>query len=331
MFIKIYKTNSAIYKWLKLQLRTTHDKKKYDIYKKMYDSLMISSYNKDIFRLSQDTYALTYTEFLQTRDVVLYEILLDLKKMDYIKMRTTISEYIIEVIYAMNEYLTNIDLTHIYSFLPASSSSFIQQYLTKIISWFKSWKVQLLGTNVMYKLGSSSINTIYNDLNSDDDADEYMLHFLDDEKYNINLYINHSALLFKDNLKINPLDGVSPDGTPYEDKYDLDGDYLKSGTLKFYHRLRIIEDSGDMIEYNDGSNLLLPFNNTPANMDILNAHTPPLEEIDNEPAEIIQEKEDDEDSINGQIIDRINLLSYDYAIDDTEDEDSIDFNFKGVE
>ena len=151
---KIYKTNKAIYNWLLTQLHNTHSKTMYDIYKKLYDSLMISNYNKEIFKLPNDKYALTYTDFLYYRDSILYDALISLKNMDSTLMKAQISNYIIDLVYILNNYIgTNTDLQYIYSYFPGVSVNFVQQYLIKIINWFKSWKVQMLGVNTVYHLG----------------------------------------------------------------------------------------------------------------------------------------------------------------------------------
>ena len=330
--IKIYKTNTAIYKWLKMQIRTTHNKKYYDIYTKMYESLMISDYNRDMFKLSDNTYALTFTEFLKTRDTVLYDILLKLKNMDTAAMKNAINEYIIEIIYVLTDYLASADLTQIYSFLPGGSITFIQQYLIKIINWFKSWKVQMLGTNVIYKMGSPSTVNIYDELNSDDDADEYTLHFIDDlHCYEIvNFYFKDTY--FKDNIKIDPLDGISPDGTPYADKYDLEGDYHWSDKLEFRHRLRIMIDNENKIEYTDNeSNLRLNLNDDSTNVKVVDGHKLIVNTINGDEFLvsdknnlILKSDEDPEDVFTAQILDEINLMSGDYIefsdIEDDEDD-----------
>ena len=70
-------------------------------------------------------------------------------------MQKEISNVIIEATYALDNALSGDNYKHIYSYFPGVSTNFVQQYIFKIIDWFKSWKVQLLGINTVYRLGGS--------------------------------------------------------------------------------------------------------------------------------------------------------------------------------
>lgn len=244
---ELYRTNEAIYKYLITKMAQCSDYDMYQIYKHLYDSMMISKYNKEAFKLSDTTYAKTYTDFLQTRDTVLYEKLRHFKELDIDTMRKTIADNIIEVTYALDEYIDTYSYGYLYSYFPAVSANYIQQYISKIINFFKSWKVQLLGVNTMYKL---------------DDILDNAVKILEDDEYRIKYnqmdysYINHK-------VSVNPMDSYSPNGEKYSDKYkdlvEFSNKYEDKYTID--DRVKIIVRTANMIKYTDNyTNIHLIFN-----------------------------------------------------------------------
>jgi hypothetical protein len=118
-------------------------------------------------------------------------------------MQKSIADNIIEVTYAMDDCVDTYSYGYLYSYFPAVSASYIQQYICKIIDFFKSWKVHLLGINTIYRF--------------DDELENTVKILYDDQMKNTiktkdTVYVN-------DTLKINPLDDVDPDNIPYSDKY----------------------------------------------------------------------------------------------------------------
>ena len=234
---EIYRTNEAIYKYLTKKMVECSDYDMYQIYKHLYDSMMIAKYNKEAFKLENGTYAKTYTDFLQTRDSVLYEKLTYFKSLDIDAMHKEVADNIVEVTYAIDDCVDTYSYGYLYSYFPAVSANYIQQYISKIINFFKSWKVHLLGINTVYKFNDPMENTIK---------------ILEDQEYRIRnnqidyVYINDSAV-------INPMDSYSPDGNKYSDKYE--------DMVKFSHKyednvliddkIRIIRSIADRIEYTD--------------------------------------------------------------------------------
>jgi hypothetical protein len=200
---EMFKINQLCYDYLCKCMVNCTDYKTYQVYQKIYDTLMISEYNKEMFKLSDGTYAETYTEFLQHRDSVLYEKLVYFKSLDTEAMQKSIADNIIEVTYAMDDCVDTYSYGYLYSYFPAVSASYIQQYICKIIDFFKSWKVHLLGINTIYRF--------------DDELENTVKILYDDQMKNTiktkdTVYVN-------DTLKINPLDDVDPDNIPYSDKY----------------------------------------------------------------------------------------------------------------
>jgi hypothetical protein len=245
---ELYRTNEAIYKYLTALMVETDNIHTYEIYKKIYDSLMISKYNKEAFKIGENTYAKTYTDFLETRDAVLYQKLSYFKSLDIDAMRKQIADDIVEVAYAIDDCIDTYSYGYLYSYFPAISASYIQQYIVKIINFFKSWKVHLLGINTVYKF---------------DDPFENTVRALECHKYrnridNIknNVYIYGSA-------KINPIDDVNPSGKKYTDiipdLVQYSHTFYDSCTIR--DRVRIISTTANKLDHfydSDGElNLIL--------------------------------------------------------------------------
>lgn len=234
---ELYKTNEACYKYLATLMVNCSDFDTYMIYKKLFDSLMTSKYNKEAFRIGENRYAKTYTEFLQTRDAVLFDKLMYLRTLDIDAMRKEIADNIIEVTYAIDSMMDIFSYGYLYSYFPAVSASYIQEYICKVINFFKSWKVQLLGINTIYRFDDELENTVK---------------ILYDEQYRNKIrrqdqvYINHS-------VKINPMDAKDPDGYLYTEKYDdlIDISHRYTDTVQIKDAVRLISRTANRLEYTD--------------------------------------------------------------------------------
>ena len=330
--LRIYKTNEAIYKFLMTKMRQTTNKKTYDMYKKLYDSLMITKYNKEIFKIGEDTYAITYTEFLQYRDEILYDKLEYYKTIDIDTMRSMIANEVLDITYALDEAINKDGkLSYIYSYFPAVSMSFVQNYIYKIVNWFKSWKVHLLGINTLYRMGNGVITDANGNIIAEYDGDEYNVKLLYDEQYRIKLPQNQKDGFIYNELKINPYDANDPAGMPYKDKFDIE-EY----TDRLYHhvglkdRIRIITKTADIITYEgyDNEEMHIHLNDDTTKVTVLNGNILKITTINgdefyplNTNEAWMSTDEDPQYTFASQFIDEINLLSGDYIEYDEEDDD----------
>ena len=324
---RIYKTNRAIYRYLLTQMYNTSDKKTYDMYKKLYDSLMTVEYNKEVFRFKDGTYALTYTDFLGERDSVLYKILEELKTMETEAMKTQISNYIIEICYVLNELLSGRGLDSIYSYFPAVSTSFIQQYLYKVINWFKSWKVHLLGINTLYRMGNGVIKDSEGNIIFEADGDDFNVKILYDKSVQIHLQEYKKEPLVRDTIKINPLDSISPDGTPYAEKYDFSDCHLVfRDNVGVKDRIRMFIQTGNKIVIKN-NRIAAHLNDNTTTIEVLDGNQLLIHTINGDEFTIdgnklhIHTNEDVDDTFISQIIDEITLLSGDYINYESLEED----------
>ena len=328
--LNIYNTNKAIYKWLLTQMHNTSDKDMYYVYQTLYDALMITEYNKEIFKGADGIYALTYTDFLKTRDSILYNILIELQNMDPEMMQKAISEYIIDCCYALTEYLHGVDLKHLYNYFPGVSANFIQQYLFKIINWFKSWKVHLLGINTLYRMGNGTITDENGNVLAEVDGDDFTVKILHKKVLRDKLGMFHKDGFIKDTIQINPLDGTSPDGRPYSDKYDFSGSVTRMDErVPLRDRIRMIIKTGNHIEYRDNETQMhLILDDDSTDVSVKDGNKLVIKTINGDEFTVVDKNQlmmstnqSPEDVFISQIIGEINLLSGDYISNPEDDED----------
>lgn len=157
----IFTENKKVHDHIVKQMNNADNKRIYDIYKKIYDSLMITDFNLEFFRLDNGEMAKTYTEFLEYRDSSLFRSLYNIKSITDIEARQRqIYSVISEVVYCLDEYLDNTKLKNIYQAIPSVSGDYVKQYLMKVINFFKSYKVDLLGITTLYTFDDKLSNTI---------------------------------------------------------------------------------------------------------------------------------------------------------------------------
>jgi hypothetical protein len=133
----------------------------YDIYKKIYESLMTVKLNFEFFKKPDGQVAKSFTEFIQCRDAALYLSLLDIKNITNEEdKQMKIINIISEIIYALEEFIDSDNYRFLYTNLPGASANYIIVYMTKIINFFKSYKVYLLGINTVYIFNDPLQNTI---------------------------------------------------------------------------------------------------------------------------------------------------------------------------
>jgi len=103
----------------------------------------------------------TWTEYIQSRDAVLYDSIMKFKGMNDMQSRqTAIVNTMISVIGTLDEWLDSDAFAYIYSTLPGSSADYVQLYMEKVINFFKSYKTHLIEINTVYKFYNKLENTI---------------------------------------------------------------------------------------------------------------------------------------------------------------------------
>lgn len=172
--LEIFVKNREVYRHVTKAMLEADDKHIFDIYKKLYDSLMIMDFTNHYFRLpGTDIIAPTYTEFMKYRDHTLYKILKSVSEIglvdnghgnkvisDLNERRKEIDKYMQSIVIAMQEYIDSDEFRFIYSNIPGQTAEFIQRYVIKVITFFKSFRIDLLGLRTIYILDDEFENSM---------------------------------------------------------------------------------------------------------------------------------------------------------------------------
>lgn len=158
--LNIYIKNRNIYRHVVKQLCTVDDINIYRIYQKIYKALLISQLNTSSFINNSGNFCPTYTEYLKDRDNLLYETIQSIRSLEGEEKNIRISELLDDVINSLEECLQTDKLDFKYISLSAITNELIKKYIYKIINFFKSYTVQLLSMNVIYKFDDQSTNKV---------------------------------------------------------------------------------------------------------------------------------------------------------------------------
>lgn len=149
--MNIFTTNKNIYDHVCKQIWSADNKRIYDIYKKLYDSLMIEKLTFDFFKNPDGTIAKTFKEFLSHRDIVLYNSIVEIENItDKDEQIERITDIINNCVYVIESSVDLSQYKFIFSKLPTVSAESIKQYIFKIVNFFKSYKVQIESINTVY-------------------------------------------------------------------------------------------------------------------------------------------------------------------------------------
>lgn len=218
--IGVYDSNVASYKFLVKAMNKANNKYEYDIYKKVYESLFVTKLN---FKYFSDQNVggkspATYSKFLSNKGSLLYATLQDCKSIAKDSDRqaeiSRVINFVVEDIYC---YLDKDKFAFIFQNIPTVSTDYIRQYLYLILNFFKSYKVDFVNTNILYKFDSR----IHNKVNI---IDEVLFKYIFTKTDTMNI-----SDFFKQNININPSDTIGVleqlyfDITIWAQKHFIDG------------------------------------------------------------------------------------------------------------
>lgn len=159
--LEIYTTNRDIHKHLVEQIHNADNIEIYNIYKKIYDSLMVTTMNNNIFRLDNGEIAPTYTDYFSEKNPILYNHILYIRTLSNKEKENYISETISSIIEVLEENMdTSSEFNFIFSNIPQLSSELIKGYIYKVINFFKSYKVDFTSINIIYKFDDKIDNKV---------------------------------------------------------------------------------------------------------------------------------------------------------------------------
>lgn len=135
------------------------NKRIYDIYKKLYESLMEIQYTTEYYKNPEtgDLYRdidgnATLSEFLKYRCPTLYDIIETIKYgfEDDESKTQYIANIIDNIVYVLEEYIDTDEYAGLFHRLPVVSAEAVKLYVSQVINFFKSFKITFLGLNTVY-------------------------------------------------------------------------------------------------------------------------------------------------------------------------------------
>lgn len=154
----MYVNNLEVRDALIAGMKNADNKREYDIYKKLYDSLMTVELTMDYYKNPEtgDFYRdsegdATYSEFLKHQDAALYYIVTEVQSFEDEESRNSyIANLIDSIVYALEEFIDTDEFSGLFYNLPVMSAESIKQYIATVINFYKSYKVDFLGLNTIY-------------------------------------------------------------------------------------------------------------------------------------------------------------------------------------
>lgn len=220
--LEVYTNNKNIYSHIVHEMINADNKKIYDIYKTIYDSLMVTHANFEYYKKYGDNGKVpnTYSKYLYNKNSPLYSIIEECNNIDIDKFydnsenlkvepnellyhrapskaseekKLAISQYINTIIDNIYLYLDKDTFGRVFQNIPTVSLDYIKSYLFKVLMFFKSYKTDLIHSNNVYRFDDQLENKI---MIIDEIIFGYILN--PDDKVNIDDY---KKLLIKLNLK----------------------------------------------------------------------------------------------------------------------------------
>ena len=159
--VEVYLKNKNIHDHLIKQINKANNKRIYDIYYNLYQSLMVTKLNYDYYRKLDGTVPQRYSDYLANKGSTLYSVIEDCRNTPKeADKRIKITKYINDIVENIYIYLDREEFQFIFQNIPTVSLDFIRSYMYKVLNFFKSYKVDILDTNTIYKFDDKLGNKI---------------------------------------------------------------------------------------------------------------------------------------------------------------------------
>ena len=181
----VFVRNTQIYNHVIDQMINADNVDIYNVYKKIYESMLITKLNTSIYTTNEGDFAGTYTRFLEARDPVLHQHVEFIRTLSGADKSNVIAEAIGEVLFSLDNYIDTSDFTFLFSNIPSLSSELLKGYVYKIINFFKSYKTELMSINTIYRFDDELdnrviiIDDVYIESVNTEKDEEMGLHFAD--------------------------------------------------------------------------------------------------------------------------------------------------------
>ena len=156
--MNIFRTNLDVREVLVQGMKDADNKRIYEIYKTLYDSLMTMQLTMDHFadpetgELYRDAEGdATYEAYLMNQAPILYAKLVEIDMMDDQDSKIQmISNIIDNAVFVLEQWIDRDEFPGIFHNLPAVSVDAIKEYIQMVVDFYKSYKVHFLGVNTIY-------------------------------------------------------------------------------------------------------------------------------------------------------------------------------------
>lgn len=161
--MNIFKNNLDIRQILADGMKNADNKRLYETYKTLYDSLMTMELTLDHF-CNPDTGELyrdaegdaTYEAYLMNEAPVLYYKLVEIEMMDDTESREQyIANLVDNAVFVLEQWIDSDEFPGIFHNLPAVSVDAVKEYIKMVVDFYKSYKVHFLGVNTLYTFDDS--------------------------------------------------------------------------------------------------------------------------------------------------------------------------------
>lgn len=146
---KLYVNIKELADFLVERMAETQNRKQYEAYRKIYETLMITDNVSTMFTKSDGTVATTYLDFIEDYDFAIGEYIREIEV-------DAIAETVEHILYRLNLLLK--DLRHLY--IVNDSNNVTMEAVIKLIKFFKSYTTDLTSFNILYLMDSRYSNMI---------------------------------------------------------------------------------------------------------------------------------------------------------------------------
>ena len=150
---EVYTKNKEVYDNLVYLINNANDYDEYKLYRKVYESLYVTRLNFKMFtdKSINKVPPKTYTDYIAASDNTLYSILQDCDAIPKDnERRIEITKVINNIVDAIYTYIDQDTFRYIFNGIPTVGLDYIRKYIFLIINFFKSYKVDVIHTNIMY-------------------------------------------------------------------------------------------------------------------------------------------------------------------------------------
>ena len=149
--LSILENNTKIYDVVVKGMYYADNKRIYDAYKSVYDALMIKKFSNKFFRINGSQVAKTYTEYLRYQDIDLYNSILRMKSIgEDLQRKKAITNTIMDTVKYIEVFMGSEDYKQLFNYLPGIGIDYLKMYVSKVIDFFKSYKIELAGLTTVY-------------------------------------------------------------------------------------------------------------------------------------------------------------------------------------